>query len=267
MQQDFSQRTTALFGEAAFSRLGSPLVAISGLGGVGGAAFMTPVRSGVRRFRLAENGIFDPPDMNRQWGALEATMDRPKIDVYAEWAKGINTKVELNLFPEGITVANVEEFLTGCDLYLGAIDVDKGQEVKDKSEEIIAREGIPLFTCGAFGMGAFMVNFAPGGMTPADFWSKAAEKSGKPALIPEVLKQYYNTTLMANLEDSVSSGSLGTCATGAGMAGLLVATEMLTAMLEQSDFINRAPVFAPRFTTVDLTLMRFEVVDIMDPAV
>ncbi len=115
MQQDFSQRTKALLGEEAFAELECPVVAISGLGGVGGAAFMTLVRSGVRRFRLAENGIFDPPDMNRQWGALGATMDRPKIDVYAEWARGINPKVELKLYPAGITVANIEEFLTGCD--------------------------------------------------------------------------------------------------------------------------------------------------------
>lgn len=267
MQQDYSQRTKALLGETAFAALDGPIVAVSGLGGVGGAAFMTLVRSGVHRFRLAENGIFDPPDMNRQWGALGVTMDRPKIDVYVEWAKGINPNVELELYPEGITVDNIEKFLDGCDLYLGAIDIDKGKEVKDKSELIVARKGIPLFTCGAFGMGAFMVNFAPGGMTPADFWNRVSEKSGEPALIPSILKHYFNPTLMANLEASAAGGSLATCATGAGMAGMLVAAEMLVLMFEKSGFVERPPLFAPHFTAIDLASMRLEVVDILDPIV
>lgn len=264
MALDFSQRTKALFGEAAFAALGTPLVAISGMGGVGGAAFMTLVRSGVRRFRLAENGVFDPPDMNRQWGALDVTMDRPKLDVYAEWARGINPDVALELFPEGITVDNAEAFLAGCDFYLGAIDVDKGRAVKAETERISAREGIPLFTCGAFGMGAVMVNCAPGGMTLEAFWRQISALEHGDSSIPPFLRGIFGGPLMDRLEASFGAGTLATCASGAGTAGLLVGTEMLVAMLQGSGVVDRAPVFAPRFTVVDLAGMRLQVVDVLD---
>ncbi len=65
---------------------------------------MTLVRSGVKRFRLAEQGIFDPPDMNRQWGAPDTTMDRPKLDVYVEWAKSINPDREVVFAPSFVAV-------------------------------------------------------------------------------------------------------------------------------------------------------------------
>jgi tRNA A37 threonylcarbamoyladenosine dehydratase len=63
--------------------------AFAGLGGVVGRAFLALVRCGASRFRLAENGVFDPPDMSRQAAAFGSTMDRPKLDVYIELARSI----------------------------------------------------------------------------------------------------------------------------------------------------------------------------------
>lgn len=259
---DFSLRTRALLGDAAFTRLGDPQVAISGLGGVGGAAFMTLVRSGVRRLRIAENGIFDPPDMNRQWGALADTMDRPKIEVYEAWARGINPDIELECFAEGIHPGNIEAFLTGADIYLGAIDIDKGREVKDAGEKIIGRDRTPLFTCGAIGMGAIMINHHPDGMAPDAFWRRVAARSDGASMFPSYLQGFFSDAMIRRMVASFASGTIATCATGASLAGLTVGTEMLVHLLQGSGLVDRAPIFAPRFVTIDLARMEMGIHDV-----
>ncbi|MGE4293910.1 MAG: ThiF family adenylyltransferase, partial [Desulfovibrio sp.] len=78
----FLDRAAPLLGEDGLAVLRDKTIAFAGLGGVGGGAFLALVRCGLGHFRLAENGVFDPPDMNRQAAAFGTTMDRPKLDVY-----------------------------------------------------------------------------------------------------------------------------------------------------------------------------------------
>ncbi|MGD9124597.1 MAG: ThiF family adenylyltransferase [Desulfarculaceae bacterium] len=261
-QPDFSHRTRALFGQEGLHALEQPLVAIAGLGGVGGAAFMNLVRAGVRRFRLAENGIFDPPDMNRQFGALSQTMDRPKLDIYAEWAMGINSGVELELFPEGTTLDNLERFLTGVDIHIGATDVDKGKRMKDKGDAICQREGIPLFTAGALGMGCVMINHRPGGMTPAQFWPLMAAKKKGGALLPAFLTEQFSPPLVRRMEQSVQSGKLATCSIGASLSGTFLAGEIMVHILRKTGLVEREAIFAPRFVVFDQALASFKILDV-----
>lgn len=259
---DFTHRTRGLLGDEGLAALGRPLVAIAGLGGVGGAAFLNLVRAGVRRFRLAENGVFDPPDMNRQFAALAQTMGRPKLEVYAEWARGINPAVRMELFPEGTTLDNLERFLGGADIHIGATDLDKGQEMKDLGDAICHREGIPLFTAGAMGMGCVMVNHRPGGMPPAEFWPLLAAKKAGGALLPAYLTEEFEPSLMRRLEESFASGKLATCSIGASLAGAFMAGEIMVHILHQAGLIQREAVFTPRFVVFDQALANFNILDV-----
>ena len=120
----FRDRTRPILTDEGIDALSKPVVAIGGLGGIGGVMFLAMVRLGIKRFRVSENGIFDPPDMNRQVGAYESTMGKPKLDVYVQLAKDINPDIELELVPEGLTAGNLEAFLKGSDVYVGIIDVE-----------------------------------------------------------------------------------------------------------------------------------------------
>ena len=105
--QEFLDRTLPILGQEGIEALSTPIVAFAGLGGVGGGSFLNLVRCGVKRFRLSENGIFDPPDMNRQAAAFASTLGHSKIEVYERLAHEINPEVELELFPEGTLVSNL----------------------------------------------------------------------------------------------------------------------------------------------------------------
>jgi len=261
-EKDFLHRTRALLGQESLDILQQPLVAISGLGGVGGAAFLTLVRCGVKRFRLAENGIFDPPDMNRQWGALGSTLGRNKLDVYVEWARQINPHVELDLYPQGIQLDNIEGFLTGAGVYLAVIDLEVGFDVKEKSNKICREKGIPIFTAGVIGFGTLMVNQGVDGMSLDEFWQQAAQRSEIPGAFPSYLASNFSFPLTAKIEKGLQNGIIPTCSVGGNQAGTLLASETLAYLLEDQISPEREIVFAPRFVCLDLLDLKLTVGDI-----
>ncbi|GAB6037509.1 hypothetical protein JCM15519_20680 [Fundidesulfovibrio butyratiphilus] len=262
MVQGFLHRSGPIFTEEGFAVLRGKLVALSGLGGVGGGAFLTLVRSGVTRFRLAENGVFDPPDMNRQAGAFGHTMGRPKLDVYVELARSINPAVELDLFPEGVDADNLERFLTGADAYIGVIDVEKGHDVKAMTPALLEKLGLPLFTCGAIGFGSILVAHEPGGMMPEEFWRLVKEKSHGAGPLPSFLGEYFDHAVMERIAEGCKSGILPTTAIGAVAASGLLACEVLVHLLRGTGLADREPVFAPRFALVDFLNQKLVVDDV-----
>jgi hypothetical protein len=251
MARDFLNRALPIFSEAGFKVLQEKLVAFAGLGGVGGGAFLALVRCGVTRFRLAENGVFDPPDMNRQAAAFGHTMDRSKLDIYVELARSINPDVELELYPEGTNEGSIEQFLAGADLHVGVIDVEKGAEVKAMTPGLLEKYNVPMFTCGAIGFGALLVAHEPRGMMPDEFWSLVSAKSDGGALLPSYLGDYFNQPVMERIAEGYRSGILPTTAIGGMASNTLLACEVLTCMLQDTGLVDRKPVYAPEYVVVD----------------
>jgi hypothetical protein len=266
MAAEFLNRALPFFGEDGFAVLRSKLVAFAGLGGVGGGAFLALVRCGVTRFRLAENGVFDPPDMNRQAAAFGTTMDRNKIEVYAELARSINPEVELELYPTGTSVKNIEDFLAGADLHVGVIDAEKGRDVKDITPGLLEKHALPMLTCGVFGFGALLVGHEPGSMMPEEFWALAAEKSGgrKLGLLPGLMAAHYAPAVMERIDAGAASGTLPTTAIGGMASNTLLAAEVLAYLLRGTTVMGREPVFAPRYAVVDFLEHRFIIGDVTE---
>ncbi len=262
MDSEFLNRAAPIFTGDGLAVLREKRVAIAGLGGVGGGAFLALVRCGVTRFRLAENGVFDPPDMNRQAGAFGQTIGRPKLDVYVELARSINPGLELELFPEGVATGNLERFLTGADAYVGVIDVEKGHDVKAMTPPLLQKLGLPLFTCGAIGFGALLVAHEPGGMMPEAFWRLARERSGGgQGLLPSFMGDFFNRPVMDRIAGAHACGIVPTTAIGALAANGLLACEVLAFLLRGTGLMDREPVFAPRFIAVDFLSQNLTVGD------
>lgn len=97
-------------------------VAVAGCGGIGGALAVRLARLGVLNLRVADPDAFDLTNINRQLGASRHTVGRNKADVVAELAHDLSGDVTVEVFPEGITVGNAEEFVAGCDLVFDQMD-------------------------------------------------------------------------------------------------------------------------------------------------
>jgi len=263
--QEFLERTFPIFGEEGLAALSNQLVAIAGLGGVGGGTFLNLVRCGVKRFRLAENGIFDPPDMNRQAAAFASTMGIPKIKVYEKLALEINPEVKLELFPEGMTAGNTERYLEGSDVHIGVIDVEKGADVKAMTPELLKKYNVPMFTAGVFGFGAALIAHHPQGMMPDEFWGLMAKRSKSDFLVPAFLTDRFNKTIMKRISSFHNTkGKVATTCIGGALSGALLASEVLAYLLRDTSIVDREIVFAPRFVTVDLLKLSMEVVDVTE---
>ncbi|MGH8599616.1 MAG: ThiF family adenylyltransferase, partial [Burkholderiales bacterium] len=150
-------------------KLRSMRVAIAGLGGVGGAHLLTLTRLGIQSFNLADLDRFGTENLNRQAGAFQSTIGQPKVDVVSRIARDINPDLEINKFPGGVTFDNMEQFLSGADLYIDGLDFFV-LDIRARLFALCAELGIPAVTAAPLGMGAAVLAFLPGRMTFEEYF-------------------------------------------------------------------------------------------------
>jgi len=218
-------------------------VAIAGLGGVGGAHALTLARLGVGGLNLADFDTFDLVNFNRQAGALVSTLGRAKADVIAEMARDINPGLKLRIFPDGVDVGNLDDFLTGVDVYVDGLDFF-AFAARRATFSACARLGIPAITAAPLGMGASLLNFLPGQMTFEQYFrleGLSEEEQGIRFLLglsPEMLQRSYLVDRSSvDLHARRGPSTVMACQICAGMA----ATEALKIMLGRGK-VYAAPV-------------------------
>jgi len=139
-------------------------VAIAGMGGVGGAHLRTLARLGVGNFNIADFDRFEIHNMNRQAGAAMSSIGLAKVEVMAGMARDINPEADIRSFPDGVTPANVEEFLRDVDVFVDGIDFF-AMPARRLLFKTCYERGIPALTAAPLGMGVAMLGFAPPGMS------------------------------------------------------------------------------------------------------
>ena len=176
-------RNMGLLSAADQERLINARVAIPGLGGVGGIHLVTLARMGVGGFQLADFDIFEPANVNRQYGARVADFGRRKLDTMAAEARQINPYLDLALFPDGISQQNVAAFLKGADLVVDGIDFF-AFEIRRLIFRQAREMGIPVITAGPMGFSAALLVFMPDeGMSFDEYFAIEAGMSPEEKLL------------------------------------------------------------------------------------
>ena len=157
-------RNVGWVSEAEQQLLRHKRVAIAGLGGVGGSHLLTLARLGIGAFHIADHDHFELANFNRQAGASLSAIGRPKVEVLREMALDINPELDIRSFDEGVTAANLHDFLDGVDLYLDGLDFF-AVEARRMLFAACAEHEIPAVTAAPLGMGTAVLNFLPGGMS------------------------------------------------------------------------------------------------------
>lgn len=98
----FRSRTALLIGEEGAERLARAKVFIAGLGGVGGTAFESLLRSGVSSFFLVDGDSVDITNLNRQILFTQKDLGRPKAEAARERALSINPDCQIEISEERI---------------------------------------------------------------------------------------------------------------------------------------------------------------------
>ncbi|MCU0842231.1 MAG: ThiF family adenylyltransferase [Thiobacillaceae bacterium] len=199
-------------------------VAIAGMGGVGGFHLLTLARLGVEKFNVADLDTFELANFNRQAGALMSTLGRPKVAVLAEMARDINPQCDLQIFPAGVDVGNLDSFFHGVDLYVDGLDFF-AFEAREAVFDHCHRRRIPAVTVAPLGLSAALLNFLPGGMSFEEYFQVAGRSDAEKAvrffvgLAPNALHRH---TLVdptrVNLKERRGPSTIIACQLCAGVA-------------------------------------------------
>lgn len=157
-------RNIGLLNEEEQARIERSRVAVAGAGGVGGVHLLTLARLGVGKFSIADPDIFEPVNINRQFGAMASTCGRNKSQVLEEMIRDINPRAEISVFQEGVSGDNVASFLEGVDVFIDGIDFFE-IDVRRLLFKTARRMNIHAMTAAPLGFGATLQVFAPDGMT------------------------------------------------------------------------------------------------------
>ena len=136
------QRTAALLGEAAMTRLHNARVAVFGVGGVGGYVAEALVRSGVGTLDVFDKDDVSVTNLNRQIIALHSTIGQDKVSVIAARMHDINPDATVNEHKMFYLPENADEIdLTAYDFVVDAVDTVAAKvELAIRCEKL----GVPL---------------------------------------------------------------------------------------------------------------------------
>ncbi len=141
------ERTISLIGEQKFDKLMQANVLVVGLGGVGGAAAETLVRSGVGKLSFVDGDVFESTNLNRQLLCTLNEIGKNKAEAACERALSIVSDADVTAVPQYITQNNAAELLSvKFDYCVDAIDDLKNKvllvsECKRRGIRIISAMG------------------------------------------------------------------------------------------------------------------------------
>lgn len=245
-------RNIGLFSEEEQRIIKHGRAAVAGVGGVGGYQAVALARAGIGAMSIMDPGVFDPPDMNRQYGAMASTLGRNKAEATAEILRDINPYMQLDVYTESAeTEADVMKFLENADIVIDAIDY-AGFYYKHLLAKCAREKGLYLLTSPIPAFGASLTVFDPKGMTLDEFYGAPetreemdrfripAERVALRELLPQVLLDFIDA----------KHPFISTNGAAAQLSGALLASEalfILTGKRKREDIIT-----APEMVHLDL---------------
>jgi len=231
-------------------KLRETTIAVAGIGGVGGAALFNLVRIGIGSLKIADPEEFAFSDLNRQQGSSYASVGSKKVEVIQQALKSINPSVSIEVFPEGLTENNLENFLKGVSLVIDGLDFFC-LSIRKSLFDVCRKRGLYVLSCPIFGFGTSLAVFAPGGPSFEQFFgpvpkqidTKYAMHFGR-SFFPSFPK-YIN--LAAYLEAMQKNKPFPSFATSCSLSGAVTATEAVFILLNK-----KKPICIPLIRHYDL---------------
>lgn len=134
MNKEIFVRSIGLLGEDNFKLIQDKVIAIFGLGGVGGTALEALARTGFQNFILIDFDKVDPSNLNRQILYTEADIGKAKVEVARDRIRSINAFANIETFE---IKAQDYYFKQKIDYIIDAIDdVDGKLFILNKAQEL-----------------------------------------------------------------------------------------------------------------------------------
>ena len=235
-------------------------IGIAGCGGMGGLIASTFVRAGIGEVRIADCEEFDVSNINRQFAAKRRTVGISKAFATARAIRGITDDTTLVVYPQGISEAAVQHFLSGCDVVCDEIEF-WAVSARVLLHMWMREYGIELFCCDTVGHRTYLFHFTRNSMhvesafgfgyqKAKELQNKIQDRSASPkeiryvmdALIrtfapemPEYFSEAKRGTVAMFYERLFKEGRASIIATNPPMAAGFIANHVLLHLLQQSE--------------------------------
>ena len=124
MNKDIFARSIGLLGEENFNKIQNKIIAVCGLGGVGGTALEALARTGAAHFIIVDFDKVDPSNLNRQILYTSKDIARDKVEAAKERLLMINPDLDIKAFKGK---AQEFDFNQKIDYIVDAIDDVEGK--------------------------------------------------------------------------------------------------------------------------------------------
>lgn len=248
----------------------SSRVAIAGVGGDGFQLGLKLARMGVSRFSIADPEVFEPENVNRVEGASVSTFGRNKAEVFRDRVLDINPEAEIDVFLQGVTPDNVEDFMRGASLVL-----DESELTRPEIGSLIARraraQGIPDLLVMNVGFSAQVTSFAPDspwtferfmGFASDTPLAEIAERGVDFARCLPYIPPYTDLRSLEAVvgDDGADPAPLPSISIGVDVASAIGTTQAFLHLTAGVSNRRRSPIWAPRMAYTDAYRLRTRIV-------
>ncbi|MDD5634076.1 MAG: ThiF family adenylyltransferase [Candidatus Omnitrophica bacterium] len=116
-------RNIGVISDEEQAKLKDTCIAVAGCGGMGGLSAEQLVRLGVGHVKIADPDTFAVHNLSRQTGSTSSNVGQNKAEVLGKHFKAINPELKLDIYKEGVTLENAEEFVEGADAVIDGTDL------------------------------------------------------------------------------------------------------------------------------------------------
>lgn len=254
---EYYERNLGFFSEAEQERIGNSRVAIAGAGGDGFQLGLKLAMMGVEKFSVADPEVFEAENSNRVLGATALALGVNKAEVFSQRILELRPEAEIDIYTDGVTEENIEEFMHGSDLVL-----DESELTYPHIGTMIAREArkqdIPVEVAMNIGFAGIVTSYKP----DAKFWT-FERMMGIPKGMPLDEVKDFELDLgnavpylpsygdLDSLEAVYDGASLPSITQGVDIASGIGSTEAFLHLVSDGKNHRRQPVWAPRWKYYD----------------
>ena len=209
-------------------KLKNKTILVIGLGGVGGHAFESLIRSGIENIIVIDNDKIDITNLNRQALARQNTIGQYKTDIAKKLAYNINPNANIKTYQIFLDKNNIDEvFSNKIDFVIDAIDTIKTKKLIIKT---CLKEKTPFISVMGTGnkMHPELLEISDIRKTEYDPIAKIIRKMVKEEKIKEKIPVIYSK------EKPIIKGKVGSSAFVPPTAGLIAASYVVNKILEEN---------------------------------
>jgi hypothetical protein len=258
-QESFLKRTELLLGTEDLARLASKKILLAGCGGVGGGLVVTLARMGIGGFVLADPGVFDLPDLNRQWGAFRSSLGRNKAEIYQEMIADINPQAAVRVVPQGVNADNLDGLIETVDLVVDGLDFALPLEFRLTFYRRAQELGRWVISSPIVGFGTLTLLGRPDGMPMGPLIEHFIGIAKTTSRLPTSFENHFFSAHVTAIERCIATGPIPTCAIAANLSAAVQASEIVLILLRDRHPEWRAPLALPRVLVAEPLGLKYQV--------